>query len=593
MTTTIHRLLALPALVALLLSGCTPERPADDDTGIADDDDFGDDDTFGDDDDVAPDICDGHPNEILCDGETEVVCDVAGDIASTEDCDTAHDIHCWPGLGCVMCYPGTRDCDGSDVVECAGDGLGWELVETCSEADGFMCEGGMCISLCDQAEQLRSSMGCAYYGVDMQQFADDQWLQYAIVVSNVHETLQAEVQVATKSGGVWSVYASASVDPLDLHIFELPDVGVLGTAVTPGQAYKVTSQIPVIAYQFNPLEGEACSSDASLMLPTSAYDTAYYVPGWGSSSGTSEINVVAEVDGTEVFFTPTVNTASGGGLPTVMAGTTHGPVILNEGDVLQVAAGGNGTSYNLAGTYVGTSERVGVYAGNTCANVPDGLAYCDHVEEQVFGLQTWGTETVCGRLPPRDNPPEDAVWRFLAGDAATTLTFQADAGISGMPPGNTLNLGPGESTTITVTGTATNPGDFLVTGTEAFLATQYMIGGNGGSDDGDPCMILTVPTEQFRDTYVVLVPTTWVNDRMTLIREPGAQILVNGSDVASWPGVTTTPILGLYEAVRIDVPDGVYLLEGTAPFSVAVVGYDYADSYCYPGGLNQEIINDL
>lgn len=46
MTTTILRILALQAFLALLLSGCVPEKPADDDTGVGDDDttDIGDDD---------------------------------------------------------------------------------------------------------------------------------------------------------------------------------------------------------------------------------------------------------------------------------------------------------------------------------------------------------------------------------------------------------------------------------------------------------------------------------------------------------------------------------------------------------------------
>ena len=57
-----------------------------------------------------------------------------------------------------------------------------------------------------------------------------------------------------------------------------------GTAVT-RHAYKVTSDYPIVAYQFNPLDNEMVfSNDASQLLPFTGLNTgvglAYVVPGW-------------------------------------------------------------------------------------------------------------------------------------------------------------------------------------------------------------------------------------------------------------------------------------------------------------------------
>ena len=41
------------------------------------------------------------------------------------------------------------------------------------------------------------------------------------------------------------------------------------------------------------------------------------------------------------------------------------------------------------------------------------------------------------------------------------------------------------------------------------------------------------------------------------------------------------------------VPDGVHTLDGDMPFGVAVSGYDQYDSYSYPGGLGQAVINPI
>jgi len=48
-----------------------------------------------------------------------------------------------------------------------------------------------------------------------------------------------------------------------------------------------------------------------------------------------------------------------------------------------------------------------------------------------------------------------------------------------------------------------------------------------------------------------------------------------------------------FEANRVLVADGVHVLSGSLPFGVSVLGYDAYDSYGYPGGLDQQIINPM
>ncbi len=585
-------LLLVLGLISLVANGCVPDKPPsmDDDTST-DDDDMGDDDDVGDDDTEPTDICDDFPGDIVCDGNTAVTCDAAGDIHSTEDCDVDAGFTCWQYIGCVMCYPSTRWCDGNDVLECSADGQAATVVQTCNEAAGEVCQAGECVSLCDIAEDQASSIGCKFYGVDMEQNHDAPTEPYAIVVSNVHESIIARVVVETKSAGVWNLFTQVDVAPQDLSVVEFPGAEIVGTGLGVGYSYRVTSNIPVIAYQFNPLDGSGSyTTDASLMLPASAFDIIYRIPAWGSQYGNSSINVVAEVDGTEVVVTPTVNTAAGTGVPSGQAGVPMAPITLDEGDVLQVSAP---TNTSLDGSLVEATQRVGVFSGNQCANIPTSCYACDHIEEQIFGLQRWGTEYVASQLPARTNPPEYAIWHVMAGDVATTVTFQADVSVTGVPP-QPVTLAAGESIELTIQGAGTVLGDFYVSGTEAFLVTQYMIGSSCAGNTGDPCMVQAVPIEQFLDSYVVLVPASWVTDKMTLIREPGTTITVDGTNVDTWPAWSETGnVAGMFEIVRLQVEDGAHVLEGTSPFGVQVVGYDDWDSYCYPGGLNQEIINDL
>ena len=43
----------------------------------------------------------------------------------------------------------------------------------------------------------------------------------------------------------------------------------------------------------------------------------------------------------------------------------------------------------------------------------------------------------------------------------------------------------------------------------------------------------------------------------------------------------------------MSIPDGAHTLESNVPFGVHVNGYDDYDSYAYPGGLKQTVINPI
>ena len=583
-------------IAAMAIAGCTPDPSG------GDDDHGGGDDTAGDDDggdDTSSDICDDFPGQIVCDGETAVTCDQHGDVAGTEDCDTANDFHCWQLLGCVMCYPATRWCEDNLVLECAPDGQSAPVVEECDALSGEVCDNGYCITLCEQAENEGSTIGCHFFAVDLDQHdSGPETIQYAVALSNIDEVLTAQVEVAAYSNGSWVAVWSDAVGPHSLATVNLNDRHVDDTAIHERGAYRITSNIPIIAYQFNPVDGASSFlSDASLLLPLSAWDSGYRVPGWdeandGFGNQHSSLNVVASVDGTTVVVTPTCNTLGGG---TVQASSPGVPiqVILDEGDYLQVASNGG----SLAGSLVEThpTTPVAVFAGHECAMIPTSACCCDHLEEQVFGIQTWGESYVAARIPHRGPPAEDILWQIIAGNDPVTISFDAHGDVTGLPAPTTLQ--PGDELRIWVTGSSTNPGDFSVTGTDAFLLVQYMISAYASPNSllGDPAMVQAVPVEQYLDSYVVLVPNTWEQDYMIITRPEGATVTVDGASIDAWSAWSEAATIGNsgYQAVRIAVTDGVHVLEGSDPFGVVIVGFDMHDSYAYPGGLDQEQINDL
>lgn len=446
---------------------------------------------------------------------------------------------------------------------------------------------------CGQAATAETTVGCLFFSVDLDQAGPElggtETDQFAVGVSNVQNLQVANVTVERKVGGVWqTVEGPVAIDPLDLYAFELPDLHQNGSGLLTGGAYRVTSDVPVIAYQFNPLVAAAASSDASMLYPVTSWDTIGHVVQWASGAGNPYVTIAAAFDGTQVQIEPTVATAAGAGVP---AGGPGMPVnvVLDEGDIVELRASANGS--DITGTVVTSNadHPVAVFAGHECANIPGAVIACDHIEEQMAGLRLWGTTFVASRVMPRQSPPEGSAWHIYASEDGTQVDITAPAGVTGLPV-TPLVLDRGERLELMVGGTAAAPGDFLVETSRPAAVVNYVTGrGNlSGSTQGDPAQVQLSPVEQFLPRYVVLVPSAWPEDFLVLTRPAGTTITLDGVAV---PDADFSPVAGGYEVARVLVSDGVHSLDGTQPFSVVVVGYGFANSYAYLGGASTGEIN--
>ena len=448
---------------------------------------------------------------------------------------------------------------------------------------------------CKQAEAGESSVGCVFYAVDMDSTSDA--LPYAIVTANVQTDVPANVSVQTREGGVWTdIQAPVTIMPLSLNEFAVADRHQEGTGVRAGGAYRVVSDVPIVAYQFNPIDGASSFlSDASMLYPAATLDAVNHVisTAFVSSSGGAGypyVTIVGTADGTVVEFTATNATNSGGGIQAAAPGETI-TIALQDGDVAQIVAANEANA--MTGSRIVTDEDhpVAVLPGHTCINIPSNVCCCDHLEEQLSGVRQWGQDFVAAHMPVRAPAnPEATFWQVYASEDGTTVSFDFDPALSGLP-GPSLNLDAGMVGEFMVTAPAGTEADFGISATKPIGVVGYMVGAEAlGSDIGDPAMAQFVPVEQFLPRYVVLVPGTWVNDVFVLTRLAGATITIDGVPVDD--GLFVPVGAGTYEVARVPVPDGVHVLDGgDQKFGVVVVGYDQHDSYAYIGGTGTGIIN--
>lgn len=452
-------------------------------------------------------------------------------------------------------------------------------------------EGPIIPENCDQAAAGETTVGCLFYAVDLDQNGGLENDQYAIAVSNVQLDTEASVTIEQKIGGNWQTVAGPTVvAPLDLAVFPRPNNNQQGSGVKLDGTWRVSSDVPIIAYQFNPLIQGAASSDASMLYPVASWDYFNHVVHWGEGYGRGYITLVAANDGTVIEVTPTVSTQAGTGVP---AGTPGVPfdISLNEGEMAEVMVVDQHAQ--LTGTRVISDEDhpVAVFSGHECAWIPFGEVACDHIEEQLSGVRLWGTNFAAARVPVRwDAAPETSLWQIVASEDDTTIDIEADPSVTGLPA-TPVTIDQGEKLEFFAGGPPQHPGDLLITADRPIAVANYMTGfGNlPSTNEGDPAMVQLAPFEQFLPRYVVLVPDQWINDVLVITKPIGSEVTVDGvvvpdSDFLTFGG-------GQWEAGRYDVPDGVHQLEGTEPFSVVVVGFDGADSYAYLGGSSTGKIN--
>jgi hypothetical protein len=418
----------------------------------------------------------------------------------------------------------------------------------------------------------------------------------------------------------------------------LPYRGIkFGKSTLEQLAYRVESTQPVIAYQFNPL---CCNynytNDASLLLPTSALTENYMFMSyavWAGSGGSpledpysATMTVLATEPDTQVtikLVTPK-GTQPGTESPRPWIdmiypfdedSSASGPdenghinVTMQPFEALNVAGAGVSPVEDLTGSIIEADKPIAVFGGHTCTNVPFNSPACDHLESQLFPLETWGSRFIIAPLKLRQEDAtgsrEGTYLKFLAREDATSIDVgidisrpnvlppadegvksceefatNAEAGIFELNVGQTCEFG----TRDLIVAEATQP---IMVG--AFLSGQNSVSENAdwGSHAGDPAFFLMPPEEQYRTDYSFLTPATYFQSYVTVTTQPGVPVTVDGEQVAMSEYDYEENLTRGVARAHIPVEPGPHKIEAPQPFGIVVYGYDDYVSYAYTGGLN-------
>ena len=545
-----------------------------------------------------------------------------------------------------VCTPGESICsadDWSKVFECSEKGiLSDKVVEDCL---GGSCSNGRCVSLCEEAAQNHSYQGCDFYTSVSTMTVD--WTTnrgdpiFALTVSNTSNEFSANVSIkfSSESGEVDAGKSYFCIDsenncqslasttglvipPQKLGIVMFPnDRNVSGSGLK-WNSLHIETDIPVTVFQFapidnsdkNPFESSGISAsgqgvkfysnDASLLIPTTSVYTDYVVSAHSvrNSSFTTYTTVIGiSEEETVITVKPSAAITAANGIPAIAA-NTEGTITLKKGQIAQIESKGS----DLSGTRIYCDAAKSdchpfvVFSGSDCTFIPTTYGYCDHIEQQLFPVQTWGKKYLLVKSKARGE--EWDYVRIYASKDSTKLTFKpATPEKISVPSGwssFTVNdvkteLNAGEFSEFYFKGTLEVEADRPImiaqylAGADMISASCQSIFGHGAECVGDPAMMLIPPSEQFRKDYLFLTPGSYVSNFATIIMTTGENPVLDGSFIPNIQEIEGTnfsyAIVDLGSAFKNHT-----LTCEKKSCGLFVYGWEQDVSYAYPGGLNFE-----
>ena len=532
------------------------------------------------------------------------------------------------------------------------------VITTCPPSQG--CGGTGCVAACDAAQQNKSTIGCDYYAVDPDIISEVAGACFAAYIANTWngpvtiqvtyngQTLSSDIAYVPTGSGQGVTYqplTNGQLMPGQVAVVFLAGnpgasvapcpagktVGVPTDASTPGtgigNAFHITTSVPVVAYDIFPFGGgQAAATSATLLIPTTAWDTnyiaidAYALSQIAASAGAqpSMDFFVASMDGTTVTILPTVNIVGGNG----------------------VSAGDGEQAADLQ-----PEQRPG--APDHPAAGADRQRHLGRQPGRALGRrllpQHPGQHRRLRLGPPADPAGQGARPRVRGGPLPEPL--RRTGGVSALahgrravtgttltwdpmppPPGAPLTLKQGQVVEFNANGPFTVKSQDTM---HPFYMAAFMTGcqyTDPGEEDcrGDPEFVNVIPPQQYLSSYTFFTDPTYPETNLVLIRSKGTAGFqdVKLDCAGTLTGWTPVGTAGDFEYTTINLvtgnfmgqngcDNGVHQISSDGLFGLAVWGwgsaatggdygctgcggfYTQAVSYAYPAGASVQPINTV
>lgn len=357
---------------------------------------------------------------------------------------------------------------------------------------------------------------------------------------------------------------------------ELNGADAIGTEIT-RRSYHITASEDITVYG---LSLETYSCDAFLVYPEDVLSEQHVVLAYqnmpedtanGMARMPSEFAILATTNNTNVEIRPQARINGRADMAPIV-------ITLNRGEVFFGQAWEPFT--DVSGTLIDADRPVAVFSGIARTGVPTQANHGrDVLIEQMLPTANWGREVILTPFyPVTPSSPFNSYARITPLYPGTTWT------LDGVAQG-TLSQGRPIEIEVSRPMVVAASGPILVAQYEHSISLRDTAT-SGSYTDGDPFMMLAVPSEQF-DTAYTFQSVTHRDLRSHFINVVIPTDAVGTLRLDDKPPLAVfRPVPGTsYSYAQIELQRGSHHIGASAPFGLYAYGYGGAISYGYVGGM--------
>jgi PKD repeat protein len=359
------------------------------------------------------------------------------------------------------------------------------------------------------------------------------------------------------------------------------------SGVVENKGIHITSTGKIAVHAFNE---RFRSADGTVVLPIGALGRDYYVTSHfeeltatvtynGNINNESTLLVVATEDNTEIEITTSVNSISGN-----QSGTPS-TITLNRGQSYQIKARGDltGSRVRVIGNNADECKKIAVFGGNKWTSVGNCGQANDHLFQQAYPVNTWGSSFVHVALSGRTS---GELVKVLASENNTEVRVNGTSrGTINKGEFLTLDFGINESGKIDTS----KPSSVSVF-SKSMACNQP---NSPGEMTGDPFMITYSPSEQFLTglTFNAINLPSITNHYVNVVVKAGTEnsTFLDGQNVGGF--FSSLPGDPSFQYARINISQGVHQLRNVKGFAAYVYGFGNLESYGYAAGAALDNLN--
>ena len=209
--------------------------------------------------------------QVVCEGNTAKTCDGRGGFVLGAACKA----ECQDGIGCVDCLPNLSSCAAGTAKSCDTTGAQPKEITFACDGPGMTCAADGCTGPCSPGELGLTNVGCEFWPTvtanNLWSHDNQSGLTFGVLLGNTSDSAaHVDISAGAAVKSLDLLPREVKAVPLDFDIaLKGPDWEIAYVPKSPTEsvskpngAYRVRSNRPLVAYQFNGLAPEAPAKGA-------------------------------------------------------------------------------------------------------------------------------------------------------------------------------------------------------------------------------------------------------------------------------------------------------------------------------------------